>query len=397
MRHNSIGALLVGQIKFSSDEKNSAKLLNICMRSRIVYRDLTTYGGRVELWCSPYMSYILVSECKKAGVELKKEAERGLPTFLLRYRSRVGLLIGAILASLIIAASDDYIWDIRLEGNERVTYTELVETLRECGLYAGSRISELDVDEIETQTILSCPDISWIAVNIIGTHANVEIREVGERPLKKEEIKPSNLVAARDGVIDRVELFSGNPAVRAGDVVRAGDILASGVWDSNHYGFFVTRSSGKVYARTTRHFTVEIPLEYEKKTPNGRETASKYLIFFSKEIKLFEKGGNVGASCDTIEREDTVRLFSEARLPIGIRREERIYYSTEVCRYTENEAMELAYFKMARLIEASIGDGDVLKKAFEYEITDERYILHCTLTAIEDIALVREFEFDSKQ
>ena len=394
MRKYPMLLYFVGQNELISNSGEGHKILNVCMQSRIVYHNLSLdEEGRMHLWCTPYMAYILRRECERLGVALTSGRNRGLPHIINRYKNRAGFLVGAICAIMMMLAADNYIWDIRITGNETVTYTELSETLSECGLRVGSRISELDVDAIETITVLNCKKISWITINIQGTHANVQIREVGERPSGEEKTKPSNLVAARDGQIDRLELFSGNAMVRNGDVVRAGDILVSGVWDSNHYGMFITRSSGKVFARTTRTFKIEIPFEYEEKVLTERKIKEKYLIFFSKEIKVFENAGNMGSSCDTIESVENLRFFNGDRLPVGVRTVSELYYTNEARRYTETEAMNIAYYRLGEQIKNELFEAELIRKTVECEITDNAYILYCTVECIEDIAVMREFDY----
>jgi similar to stage IV sporulation protein len=339
------------------------------------------------------MSYILRRECVGEKVDIKRVRAVGLPQLLNRYKHRAGLFVGMILATVLILISDNYVWDIRISGNERVTYSQLTDVLSNCGLRVGSRLSELDVDEIETYVTLRDKRVSWIAINIVGTHANVQIRETGYESSENIPVKPSNLIAARDGQIEYLELFGGNPIVRVGDTVRKGDLLVSGVWDSNHYGFLVTRSGGKVFARTKREFTVRVPFEYTKKTPTERKLTEKYLIFFSKEIKLLKKGGNEGAVCDTIECVSAVRYFNGDRLPVGIKNVYKVFYEEESLRYSNEDAMNIAYYRLSRLIDAELPEGQILSKRIDCEITDEEYILHCTVTVIEDIAMMQEFDY----
>ena len=396
MRHRSLLSLLVGQEELRAAGNDGHRILNICMKNRIVYRDLTVNDeGELILWCSHYMSYILRRECARERVNIKRTDAVGLPRLLLCYKHRAGLFLGMLLAMVLILLADNYVWDIRISGNERVTYSQLTDVLSDCGLRVGSRLSELDVDEIETYVTLQDKRVSWIAINIVGTHANVQIRETGDEPSENIPVKPSNLIATRDGQIEYLELFGGNPVVRVGDTVRKGDLLVSGVWDSNHYGFLVTRSSGKVFAKTKREFTVTVPFEYTQKMPAERKLSEKYLIFFSKEIKLFKKGGNEGAVCDTIECVSAVRYFNGDRLPIGIRSVYNVFYEEERSRYSDEDAMNIAYYRLSRLIEAELPEGQILSKRIDCEITNSEYILHCTVTAVEDIALMQEFDYSS--
>lgn len=394
MRHRSLHSFISGQEQLSVSGKDGHKILNICMKSRIVYRDLELNDmGEMTLWCSHYMSYLLRRECAEAGIEIRRIKAIGVPRLIVKYRSRPGFFIGMVIALMLIVISNNYVWDIRISGNESVTYSQVADLLSECGLRVGSCLNALDIDEIETYVALRDKRISWIAINIVGTHANVQIRESGEQPDEAESTKPSNLVAVRDGQIEYLEIFGGNPVVRVGDTVRKGDLLVSGVWDSNHYGFLITRSSGKVFAKTNREFTVSVPFENIKKTAVKREIIEKYLIFFSKEIKVFKKGGNDGGVCDTIERVSAVRCFDGDRLPIGVRSVYRVYYEEESFRYSDEEAMEIAYYRLSRLIEAELSESQIISKRMDCEITDSEYILHCTLTVIENIAEMQEFDY----
>jgi similar to stage IV sporulation protein len=184
-----------------------------------------------------------------------------------------------IISMVLIAISDDYIWDVRVTGNEKTTYTEVVGALAEYGIKVGDRIDSIYVDRTESLVLLNSDKISWITVNIEGTLANVQIREVYDAPLKHEP-RPANVVASRDGVIDHLEIYSGSAAVSEGEAVRKGDLLISGVRDSMVDGLAITRASGKVYAETERLFRIEIPLEYTAKRVVSSRNVEKYIIFF---------------------------------------------------------------------------------------------------------------------
>ena len=177
MRRSSPYLFLMGQNQLVFADSDAVRILNLCMKARIVYRDPEMTGdGRFSIWCTPFMSYALIHECRREGIEVNVCRKTGLPHLFEKYKSRVGLFLGAACAMMIMIMADDYIWDIRITGNESVSYTELITALSECGLSVGSKIRELDVDAIETRTVLECKKISWITINLQGTYANVQIR-----------------------------------------------------------------------------------------------------------------------------------------------------------------------------------------------------------------------------
>jgi hypothetical protein len=166
------------------------------------------------------------------------------------------------------------------------------------------------------------------------------------------------------------------------------------VRDSIVDGLAITRASGKVYAETERLFRIEIPLEYTAKRVVSSRNVEKYIIFFGKEIKVFKNGRNNTQSCDTINRVEYFSLFGDIRLPIGIRSTEETVYETEKLRYSEKEAMNLAYYKLSQRIDEELSDAQILKKSVSTYIDNDQYILECRMKCIENIGLIYEFDFE---
>ena len=63
---------LMGQNQLDFNESDAVKVLNLCMKARIVYRHPEMKGdGKFTLWCTPFMSYALIHECKRAGISVR--------------------------------------------------------------------------------------------------------------------------------------------------------------------------------------------------------------------------------------------------------------------------------------------------------------------------------------
>ena len=382
---------MFGRTEFRSELSNGARLLNLFREYGIVYSDFGEDGeGGVRFTAGTQASFEILSVCRKKGIEIKKLRSFGLPHLLFAYRKRWGLVLGAILAIFIMFISDNYLWDIRVTGNERLTYSQVVELLAESGFEVGSKLRELDIDRIETLALLSTDEISWMSINMNGTVADVQIREASPPPESTE--KPyANIVAARDGQVEYFEIFSGEPSVKEGSAVRKGDILISGVRDEKNGSFSVTRAEGKVFAVTEHEFSVEVPLEYTRKNAVHSRTAEKSIIFFSKEIKIFKRDTPNGENCDTIDKVEVLRFFGGVKLPLGIRTVSEIAFETTTGRYETQEAMEIAYYRLSEEINRELGDAQLLRKTVTSELTEESYILRCTVRCVENIGLVLEF------
>ena len=228
-----------------------------------------------------------LSSCKRleraaaeSGIELSLVFERGSPFILWRYRRRAGIAVGLLLASALVFLSGTVIWDIRVDGNSRLSDSEVLSELRDSGLRLGMIRKKINTDVIENTVMIRSDEISWISINIIGTVAEVEIRETLAIEEPSELYDAANVVAAKDGYILLFEESRGNIVAEIGEYVREGELLISGLYDSVTEGFRYTRAKGRVLASTESEISVSVPFEYQKKSYTGRVFTEKYLVFF---------------------------------------------------------------------------------------------------------------------
>ena len=384
---------IFGYVSLSAERARAHEIMNLCMERGYVYRDLRFEGDRIYFNCSLGTAKKLSDVCGARGIEIVRLRERGVPSLLGRYRHRYGFFAGLALFAAIFFLSGTVIWGIKIDGNARLSEREVLTELRRCGLSVGSRKSGLDVSAIENRVLIESDEISWISVNIIGTVAEVEIREI-EVEEEREQYLASNIVAARDGQIELFEDVRGNIILNIGDYVRKGELIVSGLYDSQTQGIRYTDAKGRVLARTERDISVSIPLKYEKKRYTGRVFTEKYLIFFEKEIKIYTNAGNLYASCDTIDTVEYINFFSAGELPVGVRTVKHMEYVYEDAERTPEEAERLADYKLSCDLAALADDGELLRKSKVYRVTDTAYIIDCHIQRIENIAERREIKIE---
>lgn len=377
----------------SALRKDTEAILNICMKQGIVYRDFAFDGTeRIHFTCTLYTARILYEMCESCGIELVYEERWGIPHMIKKYRNRYGIFVGIIVALAIVITARQYVWDVRISGCDTLSEEDVVTTLAEQGLYTGSRLHGLDVDAIENRVLIESDRISWIAVNLIGTVAYVEIRE--QLPIyESEPTAPANLVAQCDGQIETIEAYMGEVKVKIGQHVRKGDLLVSGVYDSQPWGYRYTRARGNVMARTVRTLSIEIPLVYNEKTYTGEQNTQNSIIFFSNEIKLYRNTGFLGTTYDTIYKVDKLCFPDGTKLPLTWCSTTYKNYTYEQKSRTSEEAMELAFLELDAYIDAMISEGaTLLRKNIACEPGETTFVLNCTLTLVENIAETVEFE-----
>ena len=377
---------LAGYYRLSVSREDAPRLTTLCMDEHIAIFDQSFEGDRYAFSCSLPMTARLKRRLFAEAVDYSADAVFGAPALIGRYRGRWGLAVGAFLAVVLVFLSGRVVWGIRVEGNRTVSDGEVIDLLRECGLTVGMPISRINADEMANRLLIATDDISWAAVNVMGCVCQVEIREPLPMPSREEEPDAANLVASYGGRIEWMEDVRGVPTVKVGDEVTEGALLVSGLYGDGETSLRYTCAEGRIYARTERSFSVEIPLKYEKKVYTGREKVEKYLIFFEKEIKFFGNSRNFHASCDTINTEEYFELSEDTRLPFGIRTVRVREYVTEEATRSEEQAARIARDRLSCLSALTVTDGSLVSRSITEGTEGECYVLQCRAGYIENIA-----------
>ncbi len=383
-----------GAVTVSADYENITQLLNLCMYYGIPYSKVLPSKEKVSL-CFRLTAYRkMKKEARARGIVFSVDKMQGLPVFLDGCKYRFGLIIGIICALALVFFSHRFVWDIEVTGNQSLTSSEVKEVLAEHGFKIGSYMPRVNTDRIENKILITSDRISWISINLIGTIAEVQIRERETPDAESVVTKPANLIAKKSGVIEEVRIFRGKTVVSAGKYVNKGELLVSGLFDSVQVGFRYTRAAGEVYARTVDEFCIEIPYEYDEKVYTGAGYSNKYLNFFDFSMNISKNSGNEDSLYDKINIVEDFCLFGSVHTPISLKTERYLEYETVSATRTAEAAEELAYFELERRLSDIAEDTILVKKTVTPLIRDDRVILHCVIVLIEDIAAVSEFEVE---
>ena len=375
----------------------AGEVMNLFRTNGYVYRDFEFCGEYACFSCSGAVSGKVIGLCEARGISVSVTKEGGIPFIFKRYRHRYGVFFGFLLCAFIIFISGRMVWDIRVEGNRKLSEADVINELAECGFSVGMFKKDADIDAIETRVLVFSDDISWISVNLLGTVANVEIREIEAPPVTEEEndYAAANLIAERGGIIEDFRNVRGEVAVKIGDAVAKGDLLVGGLYGDESASFRYTCAKGEVLARTWHNFSVEIPLKIESKRYSGEVKCEKSIIFFKKEVKFTINSGNLPPTCDTIDTVEYLRTPWGTRLPIAIRTIRHYEYSNEEKIISLEAARELALYKLRVLFESELDtDAELVEKKLSGELIGETYVLECRIECIENIATVKEIEIE---
>ena len=295
------------------------RLFNLCAAHDIPFWDVRWHGENTFTLRTTRWGYFrLKSVTRELDISLTVRREKGAPVLLRRFRRRYVLIGAAVAFFLLLWWGNTYIWDIEVHGNDTVPTEQILRALEKQGVKVGTRALSIDQETLRNHILLELKDVSWLAVNISGCTAHVQVVERHRPPKLLKDAEKCNVIAAKDGLVTRVEALDGRAEVIRGSTVTRGQILISGVVDSERSGVRLLHGMGRVYARTWYDLSAVVPLQTPQYGEKRHSRTHLTLIFGKQRIKILPKGSVLGESCDKITKYKQVILPFGFRLPVTL-------------------------------------------------------------------------------
>ena len=309
----------------------------------------------------------------------------GFTGFVMRLRKRYGLILAFSLFLFVSVWLSGTVWDVRIEGNERLEDAEILEILSESGFEVGDRWRRVDKNAVEADVLSDFPALSWISINRRGTVAYVRVVE-SENVGMKEEQPPtySNILATEDAVISEITAKKGVAVVKPGDVVRKGDVLISGVIETES-GTYFCRAEGSVKGQCVKTVSVEVPKKSTVKRPLRESLFEIRLKIFDFFINIFKNYGICRDSYDIINDNREYALFGKYKLPITLVKTYRAEYTEQEIEYSESEIVSMAKQKLDTTVRDMLQESDVVRMRSYGEWKSDFYVLSTEIVYYADI------------
>ncbi len=278
-----------GYLTVCADGPFCERLLNICMHRKLTVRDIKRCGTERVIFTTDIPSYHRIRlPAYRTKSRVRIIGRHGLPFIISRYKRRKFAVLGIILIIAFLWYASTHVMGITVFGNDRIPTADILLKLEECGLSPGAKTSDIKPDSIRLSMMQKLDELGWIGINANGSRVYIEIVE---RIEKDEGIEQDgviqNLVAKKDGELERLEIREGQTVVKPGSGVRKGDILASGIIDNGENGIRLVKARGEVFAKTVYTKSRSYPLSYTETVPTGRDKKRFTVTVLGKSVPLF--------------------------------------------------------------------------------------------------------------
>ena len=383
--------LVKGEVTGRVESGFPERVLNLCAEYGIVFWDLS--------WASPVEFTFTMTRrdwkrlrrlSRKIDCDMTAVNWRGTPFFMGRMRRRYGLWITLGICTVLLLWGSLFIWDFEIEGNETISRQEILRALDKYGIGFGTYGFRVDSSELRNQMLLEIPELSYIAVNVRGCRAYVQVRERIPEPEIISKREAGNTVAAKDALITAIQPWDGQKMVLPGTTVKEGQLLISGVMQDNVTGVRYLRGMGKVYGRTWYHLQCRVPLTVREKAYTGEEKVRRALLVGKKRWNLYFSSSILGDTCDKITTWDEWELPGGVALPVTLVTEKlRTYEITERERSRE-EALALADTVLTARLDGYVDEGEVLSRELTSEAADGDVVVTLSAECEEQIGRLVE-------
>ena len=333
---------------------------------------------------------------QRVGCDVSQEGSRGLPDFLIRFRTRYAFLTGLALSLCAVAFLSQFILTVEVKGNERVPTAVILSQLRQLGVRPGVYGPGLDRQQLAQETLREMEELSWVGINLHGTRLEVIVREAVASPERIDEEGYFDIVAEADGIVTHIEPEQGDAAVQEGDTVLAGEVLISGTvtMEPPKYSdlptrYYPTHARGRVWARTWRTMTAVIPLTAQGKDYTGKEKTGWSLTATGRRLRLW--GREPEGRWEKSSSAHQAALPGVGRLPITLRREVWREYDLTSVPLNREAAQNLLQDRLRVYLEQAIGpEGEVVTTDYSAQIQGDSMEVTLVAECREEIGKERE-------
>lgn len=307
------------------------RFVNLCAKEQIYLWDSFYEKDALStnIYCKDFFKLRKIR--RKSGVKIKITGKYGVYFFYKSLNHRKAAIYGFALSLLFMSFMNLFVWSIDIKGAQNISSNEILEAVNNMGLDYGTFVPLFDESESARETVnLFNGRVLWVAINIKGSKATVEIRESDKKDaVEEDDINHCNIIADFDGIIVSAEALSGVLSTKNGSAVKKGDLLVSGISENLDGSVNLHKAKGKL----TAYHCVSVDETFDKKQKCVRiEETSRCnrLVLFSLNIPV-----SVNCFIPSEEKLTYTNLLkiNGSALPFGIIRE----CLTSVTEFESNE------------------------------------------------------------
>lgn len=323
--------------------------------------------------------------------KMKIVKKEGVPRIRKLYKKRYVFILVSVVSYFVISIFSLFIWDIEILGNRSIETEVIYTLLKDEGLQIGTLKEKVDYQTVKNQIYIKRDDILWIGINTKGVKVVVEILERPEVEMK--ENIPCNIIANKDGVIEKISVRQGTKKVEVGSTVCKGDVLVSGIMESEYSESIMVTADADIKIKTWYTDKLAVPYEKTTLTLSGNNEKKYKLLIGKYAINLINNSTNF-EKYDTINTVKKLRLFGKIELPIELQITQYQELTTSNIQYTKEQAEAIAKDEVLKSILSTIPkESEVINCEYKIFQDNNEIVVRVVVECLENIGQKEKITF----
>lgn len=357
---------------------NTEKFLNTLIRNKLNVYDVKRISNtKIELKVDRKSMRAFKNIYRGSKFEVKIKQKTGLPFLARRIYRYKGMWMCAILSLFLLMSTSLFVTDVYIQAPEGIDKVLVRKELEKAGVKPGVYKKSIDRKEVRDTIMGEFSDIAYVSINVKGTNIFVTVTKKDESLEEKKETNYCNIIAKKNGIIEKVIPRSGKQVANIGDIVREGDVLVSG---SN------TKSLPEVWATTFYESKQSTNYIEKLKTRTGNKKTVYTLSFYDKKYNIRR---NIDFKNYEIENKEHELTIGDYTFPLKIK--SSIFHEVNVKEVEKNkdEVKEELKQKALKELEYTIPvDSRYKDVKYKYKVKKDKLEYIVTVTTLENIAKV---------
>lgn len=268
--------------------------LHICKQNNLELYDITIHQRDIQFYAAIWQRHVLYRSLPKAVLI----TTTGMMGYLLRSFSKPSRILSILAAGLLWYGLSTTIFEIEVKGEQDESRKLIQNTLKQMGYTTPFHHQNEHQLKEKLKKQLEY-DIAWLEIEKRGSRYIITYTPKEFVTLK--QLHHQELIARKDGVIERFDIQHGNKVHKVNEFVHKGDVLVSNVITDSKNKNQEVYVKGRVFAYTWRDVTVSMEA---KKLPTSFQYFELLLAARAQVSKDFHKD-------DTIHKENILQFSKD--------------------------------------------------------------------------------------
>lgn len=272
---------LKGYVIIQLDGPGIERFISRVLKADIIVWDVRRRGyARMQLSIRAKDFPKLRALKRGARIHISIIEKAGMPFYIARLMHRKIFVIGLLAGVLLLLFAETRCWFISVDGLDAIDEQKIALVLEQEGITRGMALSAISPTGLSDALRSADGRIAWAGININGVELNIKIIEAVLIPEPQDKTAPADVVATKNGIIEKMSATSGRARVKIGDAVRIGDVLISG--DITREGAMkrlYVYAEGTVLARVyyTHEYTAPVTRSVMEREGEGTPYSALYI------------------------------------------------------------------------------------------------------------------------